>query len=462
MTVADLWIAVPLLILAGGSLIVLLLGAAVPGNDGYVAAVVAVSGSALWAMQNPGLTVAPNLGLCATPLARMFVVLFCLTAAAVLVISRRYNERLGIVGEEYPATILFTTFGMASLSMAGNLLVLFMGLEAMTFGFYILVAIDVRREISAEAGLKYLLMGATAAAFLAFGIGLHYAGTGSLSLAEAAVMADGNSIARAGWAFILIGMAFKLSLVPAHLWTPDVYQGAPAPVTGFLSASSKGATVAFLLLVLPHAGIQSIKPLLWWLALLSMIVGNLAALTQANVRRMLGYSSIGQMGYVAIALLSGGTGGYRAAAFYAVAYAAMSLASFGALAIIETKGGETSVEDLAGMGRRNPLIAGVLALALFGLAGIPPTAGFTGKFLIFSAALKAGETSLAIVGILASAVSAYYYLRIMVSLYMEDRTGEEAAASFPESAVLVAVGAVILILGIVPSPLLGLIGAALP
>jgi NADH-quinone oxidoreductase subunit N len=333
----------------------------------------------------------------------------------------------------------------------------------MTFGFYILVAMDLKREVSAEAGLKYLLMGAVAAAFLAFGIGLHYAGTGSLSLTNALQLAAGNKVAHVGWGFILVGIAFKLSLVPAHLWTPDIYQGAPAPVTAFLSALSKGATVALLLLILPTGDLGAIRPILWWLALLSMVVGNLAALLQTKVRRMLGYSSVAQMGYVALALLSGTTGGYRAAVYYVVAYSVMSLAAFGAIAVIERNGSGEDTEGWRGLGRRSPFAAGTLSLALFALAGVPPTAGFTGKFLIFTAAIKAGEVPLAIIGILTAAVSAYYYLAVVVSLYMHDPGDSAAQSPSPaESVALIATGAAILVIGTFPSPLLRLLAAAFP
>ncbi|GAM11670.1 NADH-quinone oxidoreductase subunit N [Geobacter sp. OR-1] len=463
MTVIDLWIAMPLLILAGSALAILLLGAMVPGNHWTWAGVVATAMAAAWAIQAPPATIAPSLALAATPVARLFAILFSLTAGAVLIISHRYNEKRGITGEEYQATILFCAFGATTLSMSTTLLIMFLGLEAMTFGFYILVAMELKREVSAEAGLKYLLMGAVAAAFLAFGIGLHYAGTGSLSLAQALQAAAGNRIALAGWGFILIGIAFKLSLVPAHLWTPDIYQGAPAPVTALLSALSKGATVAMLLLILPSGGSDTIRHLLWWPALLSMVVGNLAALLQTKVRRMLGYSSIAQMGYVALALVSGTTGGYRAAAYYSVAYAIMSLAAFGAITLIERDGAGDSLEEWQGLGRRNPFPAGILALALFALAGIPPTAGFTGKFLIFTAAIKAGEIPLAIIGIITAAISVYYYLAVVVSLYMhEPGDREEVFPALPESAVLIATGAAILVIGAFPAPLLRLLAAALP
>jgi NADH-quinone oxidoreductase subunit N len=379
-------------------------------------------------------------------------------AAAVLVLSHDYNEHRDIRGEEYPATILFTTFGMLVLASATNLMALFLGLEAMTFGFYILVAIDLKRETSSEVGLKYLLMGAIAAAFLAFGIALLYAGTGSMAIGDAVRLAAGNRIALAGWGFILAGIAFKLSLVPAHLWTPDVYQGAPSPVVGFLSAASKGATVVMLLLLLPAGNAAILRTPLWWLALLSMIVGNLAALFQTRVRRMLAYSSIAQMGYVVLALISGTSGGYQAAAYYAVAYAAMSLAAFGAIAVFEQSGCGETVEDYRGLGFQRPFTAGVLSMGLFALAGIPPTAGFTGKFLIFTSAIKAGEIPLAIIGILTAAASAFYYLRIVASLYMEASIETDSSSPSPsESALLGIISVVILLLGIWPSPLLNLL-----
>jgi NADH-quinone oxidoreductase subunit N len=455
MNATDLWIATPLLILAGSAILVLLAGAVRRDWTGTRGGVAAALGAALWEVQVPPANLAPTLGLAATPLARLFTSLFCLTAAAVLLLSRTHNQRRGIGGAEYTATLLFTAFGMAALAAATSLLTLFLGLEAMTFGFYILVAIDLKREASGEAGLKYLLMGAIAAAFLAFGIAFLYAGTGSLAIADLLRLAAGNRIAMAGCGFLLVGIAFKLSLVPAHLWTPDVYQGAPAPVAAFLAAASKGATVVALLLILPAGNAAILRVPLWGLAFLSMIVGNLAALLQTRVRRMLAYSSMAQMGYVVLALMSGSGGGYRAAAFYAVAYAAMSLAAFGAIVLLEQDQERETVEDYQGLGFRRPFTAGVLALSLFALAGIPPTAGFTGKFLIFAAALNAGEIPLAIVGILTAAVSAYYYLRVVVSLYCHPAPRAGAAPpTWTEIAVLAVAAGAILWLGLFPAPLL--------
>ena len=468
MTTTDLWISLPLLLLAIGALLTLLLGAITRDDTvGTLVGVAVTLGAALWLLQTPPALVAPNLGLSAAPLARLLGIVFSLLAAAILCLSHGYNRARGISGEEYPATILFTTFGMLALASATNLLTLFLGLEAMSFGFYILVAIDLQRPTSGETGLKYLLPGALSAAFLAFGIALLYCVSGTLSIHEvvqATLTLSPNPIALAGWACLLAGIAFKLSLAPAHLWTPDVYQGAPAPVTAFLSAGSKGATILFLLLLLP----QAIDPTLlrvplWGLALLSLIVGNLAALLQSRVRRLLAYSSIAQMGYVVIALIAGRNGGYAAAAYYALAYGVISLAAFGAIVVIERNGGGETLEDYRGLGQQQPFASGVLTLALLALAGIPPTAGFMGKFLIFTAALRAGEIALAVIGILLAAVSIYYYLRVVVVLYFKEGGRNESSSPQPlEYLVLAIAAAMILLLGLWPGALLDILVPLFP
>jgi NADH-quinone oxidoreductase subunit N len=443
----------PLLIISCGAVLTLLFGAIFPGRVSVMIAVAALLGAALWSLQTPPVLSAPQLGIVATPLARLFTVVFCLLGAAVLLISVNYNEWRSISGEEYPATVLFAVFGMTALAAATNLLILFLGLEAMTFGFYILVAIDLKNGRSGEAGLKYLLLGAVSAAFLAFGIALLYFSSGSLQTADAVRIGAGDLIALCGWGFILIGTAFKLSLVPAHLWTPDIYQGAPAPVVAFLSGGSKSAAILFAVMLLSAFGdLGSLRMPLLFLVLLSMVLGNLAALMQKSIRRMLAYSSIAQMGYVGLALLSGRSGGFSAALFYALAYALMSLAAFGAVAIFERSGLTDQLEDYKGGGGAHPFAAAVLALSMFALAGIPPTAGFTGKFMIFASALRGGETSLAIIGILTAAASAFYYLRVVVNLYMH-RPGREVPAEtgWPEILVLSAAAFLILVAGLFPT-----------
>lgn len=459
MTVADIWTVMPLLILACGSLMILLLGPVAPGRYGTKVGVVVSLGAALWALQTPPATLAPTLGLAATPFARGFTVFFTLVTAAVLVLADGYNARQGIRGEEFPATVLFAAFGMTILSSSVNLLTFFLGLEALTFAFYILVAIDLGRPASAEAGLKYLLMGAVSAAFLAFGIALIYTGCGSLAIDTAMRASGGNNLlAKAGWGVLLIGLAFKASLVPAHLWTPDVYQGAPTPVTAYLAAASKGAAIVALLLLLTRLdSTEFLRIPLGGLALLSMVVGNLAALRQENIKRLLAYSSIGHMGYVALALMAGKSGGYEAAVFYVAAYGAMTIAAFGALTVMGAADSAERVDDLQGMGYHSPFAAGVLTLSLFGLAGIPPTAGFAGKFLIFAAALRGGEYGLAIAGIITAAVSVYFYLRVVIALYMGNKPSiplSPFASPYPTAVTLFIASAVILYLGIFPESML--------
>ena len=464
MTVADIWSVMPLLIIAAGALAVLLLGAVAPGRYGTAVGVVVLVSAAFWCLQAPPGGALPTVGVSLTPFGRFFTVLFALTAALVLLISHDYNDRCGIRGEEYPATVLFAAFGMGVLCSASNFLTLFLGLEGLTFAFYFLVAIDRQRPESGEAGLKYLLMGAVSAAFTAFGIALMYAGAGVLEFVPvmSTLLPDGkgNPLVLAGFGFLLAGIAFKISLVPAPLWTPDVYEGAPAPVVAFLSTASKGAAVVFLLLLLPVAGgLEPLRVPLRGLALLSMVVGNLAALRQQNLKRMLAYSAIAQMGYVTLALLSGPGGGYGAAAFYLVAYTAMNLAAFGAVAALTDKTELGDLDHYRGIGYSRPFSGGVLALAMFALAGIPPTAGFIGKFFIFSAAIRGGEVALAVVGILTAVVSVYYYLRVVVNLYMRPaETGAVAGRGTPpEIIALSCAAAVILLLGIYPGPLLELI-----
>ncbi|MDD2851797.1 MAG: NADH-quinone oxidoreductase subunit N [Desulfuromonadaceae bacterium] len=464
MMATDFWIALPLLLLAVGALVTLVVGA-ISRNDssGYIIAIISALGAACCTLQAPPVGMVSTLGLSSTSTVRLFTSLFCLMAAAVLVLSKEYNKHGGNRGEEYPATILFTAFGMAALASATSLLTLFLGLEAMTFGFYILVASDLKREASVETGLKYLLIGALSSAFLAFGIALIYSVSGSLAITQAmqTTLAGSsvNPVAVAGWCFLLFGMAFKLSLVPAHLWTPDVYDGTPAPVTAFLSGGSKGASLLFLLILLPQAADAGMLRLpFWWFALLSMLIGNLSALRENRIRRLLAYSSIAHMGYVALALVAGSFSGYQAAAYYAVAYGVISLAAFGAIAVMERNGCGATLDDYRGRGARNPFASGVLTLALFALAGIPPTAGFTGKFLIFAATLKSGEMTLAIIGMLTVAVSIYYYLRVISALYFNtsEQTHQDQC-TIGEVVVLSIASASVVLLGLFPARLLALL-----
>ncbi len=297
-----------------------------------------------------------------------------------------------------------------------------------------------------------------------------YVASGSFHLPEAVQgLAEGarmRPVGLVGWAMLLVAVGFKVSLVPFHLWTPDVYQGAPAPVSGILSTGSKGAVFASLVPLFAglEVGWEELAPLLWMLAALSMLVGTLCALRQENVKRMLAYSSIVHMGYVLIALLAGGAAGGGAVVFYLVAYAAAGLGSFGVIASLAGAGDEPQAYDgYRGIGYRHPFRSAALAVFLFSLAGIPPTAGFIGKFGIFYAAIEADYLGLALLGVLSSLVSLYYYLRIVILMFMAD---DQAPALHPgsgqEHAALTVCLTATLVLGVLPGPILDLIQIIVP
>jgi len=463
-TIVDLMALMPLLILTAGSVLCLLFGAVRPGYYLYWAAVGVVGAALLWSAIVPAESAMQ--GLKVTSFSRACSTFLYATGLVALLLAAGYNHRRGIKGEEYPATLLFALVGMGATCAAGNLLMLFLGLEAFTFAFYILVAVERDSVRGGEAGLKYLLNGTLSAAVMGMGVAVAYAACGTLRLAELASAASTHDpLLMAGLGLILLGLAFKLSLVPAHLWTPDVYQGAPAPVTALLSTASKAAAAVALLLLFPllHAW-RGGHDLLWILALLSMLSGNLAALPQSSIKRMLAWSSIGQMGYVALAFVAYPSGGDRAALFYIVAYAAAGLAAFGAVAALSEASDRDDIDAYRGLGYRSPLAGAALALAMFSLAGIPPTAGFMAKFAVFSAALRAGEVSLALVGIASALVAVFFYLRVVVVLYMKSpqELSDIRPLNSAEILALAIPGIVIVLLGIYPQPLLDLLKTILP
>jgi NADH-quinone oxidoreductase subunit N len=467
MNAADIYALIPLLILAGGSVLVLLAGAVRPGGWLYELAIAIVVASVVWTMCVPASAVMP--GISVTPFSRFFSCFLDSAGIVALLLAAGYNRRRGITGEEYPATLLFALAGMGAACAATDLLMLFLGLESFTFAFYILVAIERNSDRGGEAGLKYLLNGTLSAAILGMGIALVYAGSGTLKLAELVVQGAAQPfgiLVLAGSCLILFGLAFKLSLVPAHLWTADVYQGATAPVTALLSTASKGASLAAVLLLMPlFSAALAGHDILWWLSLLSMLCGNLAALVQTNIKRMLAWSSVAQLGYAAMGLVAAPAGGLRAAIFYVVVYAVGGLATFGAVTVLSDDSERDAIDEYRGVGYGHPLAGAALAVGLFSLAGIPPAGGFMAKFAVFSAALWGGEVILAIVGILTALVAVYFYLRVVVTLYMRPSEGAVTNARpllTAEVAALVIPMAVLIVLGIYPSPLLDLLMVLLP
>ena len=373
------------------------------------------------------------------PFTVFFTLLFCAIAAIAVLMSWDYVRRTGIDHGEYWALLLCATLGMIVMAASNDLITIFLGLELMSLALYVLVGFRRSRLESNEAALKYFLLGAFASAFLLYGIALLYGATGTTNLTRmAAFLADSplltNPLLVVGGLLVLVGLGFKVAAVPFHMWTPDAYEGAPTTVTGYMSAGAKAAGFAALLrvaqLALPDLQADW-RPLLSWIAILTMTVGNVAALLQNNLKRMLAYSSIAHAGYVLIAVIAGGPEGGSAAMFYLAVYSLMNLGAFGILALLG-RGAEERVliSDLAGLGFRHPLLGLAMAVFMLSLGGIPPTAGFMGKVYVFGVALEAGLIPLAVIGVLNSVISVFYYLRVTVAMYMQEPQGEPVPVSW--------------------------------
>lgn len=436
MTVPELIALLPLLILALGATTLLLLarnsaGRAWPLVSGAVMALAA----ALSATLLPACPIEVGGMFSAGPFARFFIALWSLATAATLISSVHYLSRRRLPSGEYSALLLFAAAGMGLLSSAVSLSGLFLALEAFTLAFYVLIAYNKNCPLSAEAGIKYLVPGGVATGCLAFGLALFYVAGGSLQLpAATAALLNGapmQAVALTGLALLLAAFAFKLSLAPFQFWTPDVYQGAPAPVTGLLASGSKGAAIAALVTLtatLPAAP-AALVPALKAMALLSMVVGTLCALAQSNVKRMLAYSSVVHMGFVLTGLLCWNHTGRTAALFYLVGYSIVTLGIFAVISSFSADEELQQLADFAGLAKRHPLRALALTALLLALAGLPPTVGFMGKLAIFSAAIAAGLPLLAVVGIAASLISVYFYLQPAIRMYMAAPSTEKDKTS---------------------------------
>lgn len=394
-----------------------------------------------------GLFVLDNYGL-------FFKQLCILAVACTALFSLDYVDALPRYRGEFYALLLFALSGMLLLISANDFLTLFVGLELMTISFYILVGYKLGDPLSSEAGVKYLMIGSASTAVLLYGVSLLYGATGSLVFSEIGG-ADGlaSAVGIAGVALTLAGFFFKLSVVPFHMWAPDVYQGAPTPVTGLLAMGSKAAALAAFMRVLftalPAASGYWL-PLLALLAAVSMAAGNLMALGQQNVKRMLAYSSIAQAGYMLVGVVAADAAGLKSVLFYALLYAFANIGAFAVLTAVDRAAGGTSLKDVAGLARRAPLLAAVLTISLLSMAGIPPTAGFAGKLYVFSAAVDQGYLWLAFVGFILSMLSVYYYLQVAKAMYLAP--GEDAPLSFSgatRATALVSTAATLLI-GICP------------
>jgi NADH-quinone oxidoreductase subunit N len=388
-------------------------------------------------------------------------------AAASVLLSPSYLRTNGMERGEYYALLLFSVVGMLGLVSSLELVSMFVALEIMSIALYGMAGMDRRRAESQESALKYFVTGAFASAFLLYGIALLYGVSGSTALekvgrAVAMISSPSSSLALLGAAMLLVGFGFKVASVPFHMWVPDVYEGAPTPATAFMSAGVKAAAFGAVLRVfdsaLPALASQW-RPLVAALAIATMIVGNLGALAQPNLKRMLAYSSVAHAGYLLTGLVAAPVLAGEAMLFYLVAYAAVNLGAFGTIAALTREGREPlSLRDVAGLSERRPAVAAALAVFLISLTGIPVTAGFVGKFYVFGAAVAAGWVVLALVGVIMSVVSAYYYLRVVVVMYMREPAGEDTWSPVsPAAAFALAVSAgLTLVLGVWPAPVLTL------
>src|SRR5680860_1036541 len=394
------------------------------------------------------------------PFARMLKLLTLVGAAVALLMSVDYWRGTGGVKFEFPVLVLFAATGMLMMISANDLIALYVGLELQSLALYVMASFHRDSVLSGEAGLKYFLLGALSSGLLLYGASLVYGFTGSTDFATiaAAVQPSGANLGLIfGLVFLMAGFAFKISAVPFHMWTPDVYEGAPTPVTAFFAAAPKLAamalTVRVLITAFPAVTLQW-QQIVVFLAIASMALGSFAAIGQTNIKRLMAYSSIGHMGYALVGLAAGSAEGVAGVIIYLAIYLAMTLGTFAC--ILAMRRGGRLVEDidsLSGLSRTNPLMPFMLAMLLFSLAGIPPLAGFFAKFYVFLAAIQAGLYALAVIGVLLSVVGAYYYLRIVKIMYFDDPAERFETMPAPLTAVLGVSGVLILLFFVYPAPL---------
>ncbi|MBP0445677.1 NADH-quinone oxidoreductase subunit NuoN [Roseomonas sp. SSH11] len=400
--------------------------------------------------------------------ARFAKVLILLGAASGLMLALDWNEKQGIARFEFPILVLFSTIGMMVMVSAADLITLYMGLELLSLSLYVIAAFDRDNARSAEAGLKYFVLGALASGLYLYGASLTYGFSGSTSFAAIGNAATGDGAVSLGLlvgvTFVIAALAFKISAVPFHMWTPDVYEGAPTPVTAFFASAPKVAAVSLLVRVLadPFAELAAQWQGVIYLASLgSMLLGSFAALRQNNIKRLMAYSSIGHVGYALMGLAVATDTGLRGVMLYMAIYLVMNAGVFAVLVSMRRQGRALErVEDLAGLGRTDPAMAVAMVVFMFSMAGIPPLAGFFSKLYVFLAAVQEGYWVLATLGVLTSVVSAYYYLRIIKVMYFDAPEGSLDPRPAAVSVVLAASGLFNVLFFLFPAPIVAAATAA--
>lgn len=392
-----------------------------------------------------------------------FNIIFLVSTILVALISMSYLSRDDRKQGPYYLLILLATLGMMLMAAGNELIIVFLGLELMSLSLYVLAGYFRDNPASSEAGMKYLLLGAFASAFFLYGIALIYGGAGTTNvpaIAEAITAPNKSPLLLAGMFLLIVGFGFKVAIVPFHQWAPDVYEGAPTTIAAFISAGPKAAGFAAFLRIfmeaLPSLQVEWSSVVIV-LAMLTMTVGNVIAIAQTSIKRMLAYSSIAHAGYVLIGLAAANNDGISSAMLYLLVYCVMNIGAFGAVILAKTDDGESlMISDYAGLGLRKPLLAMFMTIMLLSLAGFPPTAGFVGKFYVFKSAVQAGHIWLVIVGAINTAISAFYYLRVVVTMYMREPEEELNFTAYPSTLVvglvLAAIG--VLLIGILPSLML--------
>src|SRR6478752_5958734 len=427
---------------------------------GYISFVGTVAALlATWYMaQSPGLAFSNIVRV--DSFSTFFTFLVIAIAAVVILTSFEYMAVQRIRAGEYYALILFSVVGMALMASAVELVMIFIGLEISSISTYILAGFRRHEASSSESSLKYFLLGSFATAFFLYGVALMFGATGSTNIdiiSQRLQSTPVGLLVYAAMAMMFVGLGFKVAIAPFHIWTPDVYEGAPAPVVGFMSTAPKAAAFAVLLRVMFEVNAPGRLGLIWVTAALSMTLGNVGALVQQNVKRLLAYSSIAHAGYTLVAFAALPNNGVPAAMFYTASYAAMNVGAFAVVSHLAGAGERyVTLDDYAGLGRRSPVLAATLTIFLLSLIGIPMTGGFFAKFYVFSAALQANLVGLTIIGVINSAVGAYYYLRIIVMMSMREARTEVPVMKVPAgiAAALVITVAATIYLGVLPGRVL--------
>jgi len=406
----------------------------------------------------------------ADPMSDLLKVFIYLTTAGVMIYSRDYLTQRNLFKGEFYVLTLFAVLGMMIMVSAHSFLTIYLGLELLSLCLYAMVALNRDSEISTEAAMKYFILGALASGLLLYGMSIIYGMTGSLDIAvvgEKIMEADHNNIVLTfGLVFIIIGLAFKLGAVPFHMWIPDVYHGAPTPVTLFIGTAPKIAAFAMVMRLLVE-GMQGLhvqwQDMLIILAVLSMAIGNIIAIAQGNIKRMLAYSTISHVGFILLGVMVGETYGYSAAMFYVIAYAIMGLGGFGMIILLSRKGFEADrIDDFKGLNDRSPWFAFMMMILMFSMAGVPPTLGFYAKLAVLEAVVNSGFVWVAIIAVIFSVVGAFYYLRVIKVMYFDKAEDDQPITATADVKLVLSLNSLaVLGLGIFPAGLMALCMTAL-